>query len=827
MPERHRDTEMGREDEKRQGIRALLVFLSLSLVILLSPSLCLGASLATSIPASIVPAFLPEVVALIVAGAGIAYLCNRLNLVPIIGFLLAGVAIGPNGLGLVRDDVLVNSAAEVGVELLLFTIGIEFSLEKLGRIKKLIFLGGGLQVTLATVLTLALLAMFGIGWRSALFTGLLIALSSTAIVLKLLADRGETNSTYGQVNLGLLIFQDLAIIVMVLLVPMLSGTSGSPAGIVLALGKAIAIIAVVLIFARRLMPKILEQVALTCSPELFLLTVIAICFGTAYLTSLAGVSLSLGAFLAGLLVSESRFSEHALGETMPLQILFSATFFVSVGMLLDLRFLVNHLPLVLTAIALVLIVKAVTTGASVMALGYKLPLAAVSGLMLAQIGEFSFVLERAGRDVGLSPAGMGEAGSQTFIAATVILMILTPSLSNLGVKLSGRLERRRETREIARLENMPSPSDIPQFEDHVIVAGYGQAARRLVRVLEGSKIPFIITTLSPGGANEAEADGLPVLRGDSSKQHTLSLAGIERAKMMIIADDDPAMAHRISTVGRLMNPTMRLVVRTRYTSDVEPLTEAGADLVIAEELESIVQLFAEVLRDYRISPKEIEAHEAAVRNGGYAALLNEDRDEEPVVRCNPGEDCFDTRTVLIRAGSQAVGKVISELELEKNYSITVQTVKRDGKDLSETNGNLRLKPGDQLILAGPSDAFARSAAIFRSAQPLETQASEEMKINFDPEKVVELRLAHPNPSCSHLDQTRPVLPSARGCEDCLRIGDTWVHLRICMTCGHVGCCDSSKNKHATGHNRETSHPIIRTLEPGEDWAWCYKDEVIL
>jgi CPA2 family monovalent cation:H+ antiporter-2 len=231
--------------------------------------------------AGAVPGFLPEIVALIVAGAGIAYLCNRFNLVPIIGFLLAGVIIGPYGLGLVRDQELVNSAAEIGVVLLLFTIGIEFSLEKLARIKRLIFIGGGLQVALATVVMLALLAAFGINWRAGLFTGFLIALSSTAIVLKLLGDRGETTAPYGQVNLGLLIFQDLAIIIMVLIVPMLSGSGGSALDIVWALAKALAIIIIVLLFARRLMPKILESVALTCSPELFLLTVIAICFGTA------------------------------------------------------------------------------------------------------------------------------------------------------------------------------------------------------------------------------------------------------------------------------------------------------------------------------------------------------------------------------------------------------------------------------------------------------------------------------------------------------------------------------------------------------------------
>src|SRR5262249_24266155 len=254
-----------------------------------------------------VPAYLTDGVALVVAGALIAYICFRFKLVPIVGFLIAGVLIGPNALGLVRNRELVNDAALVGVILLLFTIGIEFSVERLLRIKRLILLGGGLQCTLAALATVGLLAVFGVDWRSGLFTGFLVALSSTAIVLKVLADRGETNQEPGQIGLGLLIFQDLAVIVMVLMIPMLSGSGGSFVGIIWALAKAVGIIFIVLFFARKLMPKVLEAVAKTCSPELFLLTVIAICFGTAYLTSLAGVSLSLGAFLAGLLVSKSRF----------------------------------------------------------------------------------------------------------------------------------------------------------------------------------------------------------------------------------------------------------------------------------------------------------------------------------------------------------------------------------------------------------------------------------------------------------------------------------------------------------------------------------------
>jgi CPA2 family monovalent cation:H+ antiporter-2 len=705
-----------------------------------------------------VPAFLPDVVALFVAGAAIAYVCHRLGLVPIAGFLIAGVVIGPHALGLVRDRALVDAAAEAGVILLLFAIGIEFSLEKLARIQRLIFGGGGLQVVLATAATLGLLAPFGVPWKLGLFTGFLVALSSTAIVLKLLGERGETGTAHGQVGLGLLIFQDLAIIVMVLLVPMLGGAGKSAGEIVWALGKAVAIIALVLLGARRLMPRLLEVVARTCSPELFLLTVIAVCFGTAYLTSLAGVSLSLGAFLAGLLVSESSFSQHALGEILPLEILFSATFFVSVGMLLDVGFLMMHLPLVLIGIATVLLVKVATTAVAVRALGYPLPVAAASALMLAQVGEFSFVLERAGREAGLSPAGLGEAGSQAFIAATVVLMVMTPALTALGARLAGRIERRHAEAEPMAAPG-PRPAHLDLLANHVLIAGYGEAARRLVRVLEGSGIPYLITTLSPSGANEAEAEGLPVLRGDYAKRHTLELARVEHAKMMVIADDDLATVHRVAAVARPLNRTLRIVARARYTAEIEPLMAAGVDLVVAEEMESIVQLFAEVLRDYSISPREIEGHEATIRGGGYRALRGEGLPSTPLVRCT-----FEPSVALHRTGGRAAAS------------------------------------------DGPVPAPRAATEV-------------------DQERTVELQTTVKG--CTHLGAIRPVRPRARGCEDCLRIGDTWVHLRLCMTCGNVGCCDSSKNMHATRHHRATTHPIVKSLEPGEEWGWCYVDQVQL
>ena len=314
------------------------------------------------------PPFLEELLILVGAAALVAYLSQRLRIAPVAGFLVAGIAIGPNALGLVRSSELIVSAAELGILLLLFTIGIEFSLESLSRIRRAVLLGGSLQVLVTVALVTAILRALGVGWGSAVFTGFLAALSSTAIVLKLLSDRGEMKTPHGETLLAILVFQDLAVLAMMLLVPALAG-EGGPAEVLLALGKAVVFIALVLVVARRVMPRLLEAVARTCSTEVFLLTVLGICIGSAYLFSRAGVSLSLGAFLAGLLVSESPFSGHALGEILPLKILFSAAFFVSVGLLVDVRFVLENLLLIGGLVAAVIAIKTVGAAAAVASLG--------------------------------------------------------------------------------------------------------------------------------------------------------------------------------------------------------------------------------------------------------------------------------------------------------------------------------------------------------------------------------------------------------------------------------------------------------------------------
>lgn len=792
------------------------------------------------VAAGAVPSFLNDVCVLIVVAAAVAYLCQRLGVVPIVGFLLAGVLIGPHAFGLVRDESAIEGAAELGVLLLLFTIGIEFSLEKLARITRLIVVGGGLQVVLVTAAVAGVLLALGVDWRAGVFSGFLAALSSTAIVTKLLSDRGESQSPQAQASLGVLIFQDLAVVPMVLLVPALAGQGGSAAEVVWTLAKAGLIIALVLVLARRILPRVLETVARTCSPDLFLLTVIAICVGTAWLVGMAGVSIALGAFLAGLVVSESRHGEHALAEILPLQILFSATFFVSIGLLLDVQTLLANLPLVLLVAAAIVGLKVLATSLALRIAGVALPVAGATALLVAQVGEFSFVLERSGRELGLSPLGRGEAGSQAFIAATVMLMALTPLLA----KWAGSLSRRLAATEQARLSELPAhesphlPSDLA---DHVVVAGYGRAARELVAVLRGSRIPFAIVTLSPDGARQAEDQGLPVLRGDYHKPHILERLGLARAKLLVIPDDERAMAQRVVGVARAMAPTTRIVVRAATRDDATALEEAGADRAIASELEAIVGLFDDVLRNYAVAPEQILDHEATLRRQSDALFEPHSALSLP---CELGKDCFSRRTLRIRAGTPLAGRTLAESGLEP-HGIRVLQIEVGGESIDDPPGETRLAVGAEVTFAGTPEAFLGCADLFQpSARSAGADAGASTAAGAPPSGAAPSALPPmtapwidtrtpiafipgPDAACAHLDHIHRVAPLTQGCAECLASGGRWVHLRVCLECGHVGCCDSSPGRHASGHYRSSGHPIMRSLQPGETWGWCHIDELML
>jgi CPA2 family monovalent cation:H+ antiporter-2 len=649
----------------------------------------------------------------------IAYLFTRIHLVPIAGFLLTGVVVGPNALGLVQDPELVDTLATIGVVLLLFEIGIEFSLEKLARLKRAIGLGGGLQVglTIAVVTGIGLAA--GVGLGASVYTGALIALSSTAVVLGLLGDRGETDTPTGQLSLSILIFQDLAIVAMVLLVPMLAGVGGSALDIAKALGLAILVIGVTLVLARIVVPRVLDAVAHTRRTELFVLVVAAIGLGTAWLVSLAGVSLELGAFLAGLVVSESGYSEQALSEVLPFRSIFNAIFFVSVGMLLDLSFLLQEPLLMLGAIGGVLLLKALVTTGAVLALGSPVRVAVAVGFTLAQVGEFSFVLERAGRAVGLSPFGLGAVGEQAFIVTAVILMLVTPGLLRVGPPLGRRLQAL--TGKSRNEEETPGEAADDQLEDHVIVVGYGPVGRRLAQVLDECDIPFVVIDINPESIDEAQEAGYEAFYGDATRSAILKEAGVQRAKLCVVAINDQDAARRITRVARHENPTIQLLVRTRFLTDLGPLREAGADVVVPEELEASVQIFSHVLRSYMVPQPEIDEKVTTIRTRDYA-LLREDGELHHLLLQGLDEDGLHTRVVRLRKECAAEGRRLGDLRLQQDHDLSVLAVHRDDETISSPTRDVRLYAGDRLVVMGSAEAFAESADLFRVPDPVVEEA---------------------------------------------------------------------------------------------------------
>jgi CPA2 family monovalent cation:H+ antiporter-2 len=388
------------------------------------------------------PPLVADFAVVIVAAAVAGYLAQRLGLVAIVGYVIAGAVVGPNALGLIADDVLVEQMAEVGVVFLMFAIGLELSGDQLRRTGALMFGGGALQVTATVVVVVVLCALFGVSLADGIFTGCLVALSSTAVVLKLLSSRGQTDSPTGEVAVAFLIFQDLAVVLMVLLVPMLGDEGGGIGDIVVEGGKALIVIVAVLTLTRGVVPRVLGMVADHTDEEEFLFAVLAIAVGIAYLVTLFGLTASLGAFVAGLVVSSGAHRERARRYVMPFQVVFAGVFFASVGMLLDLGFVLDHVGEVLLFAVAVVVLKAVVVFGSARAFRRPVPVAAESSLLLAQIGEFSFVLSTVGTAAGLSLAGRGADGPQLFVAVAVVLIASTPALLLVGERVAARLADR-------------------------------------------------------------------------------------------------------------------------------------------------------------------------------------------------------------------------------------------------------------------------------------------------------------------------------------------------------------------------------------------------
>lgn len=651
--------------------------------------------------------FLRDFVVVFGAAIVITFLFHHLRIAPIVGYLIAGVLLGPSLLGVVKDAALIEAMAEVGIILLLFLIGVELSLAEIIRINRAVFVGGFLQVFFTTVFVLLLALYSGLSFEQGLFAGLLVAMSSTAIVLKVLSDRGEIDSPQGRVSAGILIFQDLSVVVIVLLMPMLGGNSVSLANVMLNFLLALAFVGMVIVVSRFVVPLILHRVVQTKSREMFLISIVLICFGTAYLTSLVGLSLALGAFLAGLVISESEYGQQAFSEILPLKDLFSILFFVSIGMLLDVNSILGAPGVIVLVVLAIFVIKFAVGTITPVVLGYPLRVGVLVGMALFQIGEFSFVLSKEGINFGL----ISGSDYQFFLASAIITMVLTPFAIQGSGKFSGYVEKLPlpYSMKFGRLHEDESKK--AELKNHVIVVGYGLNGRNVSRVLSASNIPFVVLELNPETVRSEKKLGVPILYGDASKQEVLEHVEILKARCIVIAISDASATRRIVELARRHNPSVYIIARTRYASEVTPLYSLGANDVIPEEFETSVEIFTRVLRRYFIPVNEIEKHIGIIRKDGYEMFRNIQQRYEVFPELKQHLPDIEIETVRIEEGSQLAGKTLAELRLRTKYGVTVLAVQRGKETLTNPSADTQLLPGDIVVLIGTEESIAGMYAL--------------------------------------------------------------------------------------------------------------------
>lgn len=637
---------------------------------------------------------LQDIVVIFSLAVLVLYICHMIKVPSVVGFLLTGIIAGPYGLGLVKSTEQVQVIAEFGVILLLFSIGLEFSFKSLLKMKTTVLVGGSLQVGFTILLASALAYMFGLPVNQAIFIGFLVSLSSTAIVLKQMGERAELDSPHGKINLGILIFQDIIVVAMMMLVPMLGGAEGMIEPVWIVLAKAAGVIFLIIILSIYVIPPLLYQITRTGSRELFMLSIIVICFAVAELTYSAGLSLALGAFLAGLIIAESEYSHQALANIAPFLDTFTSLFFVSIGMLLNLSAVSGYFGTILLITVAVLLLKASIASLATLVLGYPLRTAILVGFSLSQVGEFSFILTQTGIQHGL----ISQDLYQGFLSASILTMMLTPFIIAFAPKAVKYITRMPfPQRMLTGTHPEALEKEIIDQQDHLIIIGYGLNGRNLSRAANYAKVPYVALDLNSETVRLAQANGEPVYYGDATHEVVLEKAGVKNARVMVIAISDPAATRRIITVARRMSPGIHIIVRTRFISNVSDLHNLGANEVIPEEYETSIEIFARVLNRYLVPIDEIESYINMVRSEDYGMFRS-------ISRWEAQDDNYLQSINLwtIRIGDTFLYKdaKISEVDFRNRYGISVIAIRRNDEIIANPGADDIISRGDLLIVIG-------------------------------------------------------------------------------------------------------------------------------
>jgi len=648
---------------------------------------------------------LQDVVILLLASLPVVFVCQKVGLPALVGFLLTGIAIGPSAAGLIHAPENVEVLAELGVALLLFTIGLEFSLARLARLGRIIVGAGALQMSATGLVFAGIAAVAGYHVSEAVLLGMVVALSSTAVVLKILADRAELHATHGQLSLSILLFQDISILPLLLFLPFLDASRQVGAGDVLeTLAVALLATAGIIVAARRILPAVFRQVLRLRSQELFIGVVVLSCFGTAWLAASLGVSIAIGAFIAGLVVSESEYSHQVVAEILPLRDLFSSIFFVSIGMLLDLDFIATHATQVAVLLAAIIVVKTLTGAVAVRPFSASPRVAVLVGATIAQVGEFSFVLADEARKLGV----LMPESFQGVLAASVFSMVLTPLVG-------GAASRFLRDYDVPGFDPEPATGGDDEgavpTKSHVVIIGYGLAGRNLARVLRETGIPSCIVDFDPEQIDQAEQDGHTAVYGDATRSVVLRHVHADTAVAIVVAVGDPAATRRVVAITRDSNPKAAIIVRTRYLSEIEELYRLGASEVVPEELETSVEMFARVLECLDIPKNVIGAQVEVIRAENYAMLRETGASERHLESIYDVFMAATTVTYLVRSGSPAVGHKLAELDIRAKTGASIVAVVRDGSAITNPGADFEISSRDILVMLGNHGELAESRGL--------------------------------------------------------------------------------------------------------------------
>lgn len=652
---------------------------------------------------------LQDVLILLSLALANAWFFSLLRQSPIVGYLATGLVVGPHGFHLIRGIHEVEMVAEVGVILLLFTIGLEFSYSRLMRLKGLLLKAGTTQVVITAAAVSLGTLLLGETWQTATGLAMAFALSSTAIVLKLLLERGEIDSAHGRIALGILLFQDICVIFFLVALPLLG--SEPQAFSLWTLAHASLIIATLFLFVRYLLKPLLRGILRTRSPELFRLTILVLVLGTAWATHEAGLSLALGAFLAGLALAESDSSHQVLADIIPFRDVFLAVFFISIGMLVDARLMLDNWFQVLVGLVLLGLAKIIAGTLAGRACNYPLRTALATGLITFQVGEFSFILLKQGQFHNVMP----ETTYQLALSVVAISMMLTPAVfaraQGMAGVIAGWLGSNRDPADDDTRERTAN------LEGHVIIASYGLSGRNVARTLRTLRIPYIHVEVNGDSVRRARQAGEIIIHGDASAATVLEGAGIHRARALVMAINDPAALARAIPTARELNPELYILARTRYVLEIDELLKLGANEVITDEFGAGLEMANFLLRRFSIPEGRVLKILSGLREEHHKRFRQESTDSRNLTGYLSVLEGGEIEIQAVPEDSPCLGKSLADLHFRPTTGCTVFGLVRNERVIYSPAATLQLEKGDTLMLLGEPDDILKARRYLHGQTP--------------------------------------------------------------------------------------------------------------